>query len=664
MNKSRSLALSLLFLSLIILLVVGGHPGNNQVETSAQAEFVPNEVLVKFKKDVGRVLIQQGIDLVHGRIITYLGREISPWEWDAWTPALNSFLGDPDLFHVIVPDFIGTEQAIYLFSLNPNVEYAEKNAIRYPTAVYPNDPRFDKLWGLFNRGQTGGTIGADINAPSAWNVFKGSSSIVVAIIDSGVDYNHTDLAPNIWNNTDEIAGNGIDDDSNGYIDDVRGWDFYSNDNNPMDCMEHGTHVAGIIGAKGGNGAGVAGVNWNVKIMPLKVGGCSGSLSDSAIINAITYSTANGANLSNNSYGGAPYSQSLYNAILSAKNGGKLFVAAAGNGSPRDNDANPFYPASYTLDNIIAVLSTDHNDGLPDYSHYGATSVDLGAPGGSGTPFDQNDIYSCKPNQSYQYMAGTSMAAPHVAGVAALVWGCRPDLSWSQVKNAIMSSTDYKSSLSGKCVTQGRLNAYRALTIYPPLWLTAPSNLQGSSDCDSITLTWNDNSTNEQGFVIERKSGPYWYYLDEVGPNVTSYVDSELPCGQLFYYRVYAFNQNGNSLYTLQIGKKTTPCVYCGGGLVLSITPDAATVAQGTKVTYLYTIRNRGGLDLTSVKLIDDQFGAIAEGFSLKSGETKSFMKTAILAKSLINSAEATALLNYEGETHIIRRRAQVRVEVE
>jgi hypothetical protein len=256
-----------------------------------------------------------------------------------------------------------------------------------------------------------------------------------------------------------------------------------------------------------------------------------------------------------------------------------------------------------------------------------------------------------------------MAAPHVAGVAALVWGCRPGLSWSQVKNAIMSSTDYISSLSGKCVTQGRLNAYRALTVYPPLWLNAPTNLQGSPDCDTITLTWNDNSTNEQGFKIERKSGPYWYYLDEVGPNVTSYVDSGLPCGQLFYYRVYAFNQNGNSLYTLQIGKSTTPCAYCGGGLWLSIMPDATIVAQGTKVTYLYTIRNSGGLDLTSVMLIDDQFGAIAEGLSLKNGETKSFIKTATLATSLVNSAELTALLKYEGEIYIIKRKAQARVEV-
>lgn len=663
MNKLRYVAMSFSLLSLILFLFEGRYPGSAQDEPSAQAEFVPGEVLVKFKKDIGRVPIQQGIDLVQGRIITYLGKEISPWEWDTQTPSLRSFLGDPDLFHVRIPDLIGIEQAIYLFSMNPNVEYAEKNAIWYPAIVYPNDSHFGKLWGLFNRGQSGGTTGADINAPSAWNVFKGSSNIIVAIIDSGVDYNHTELAPNIWINTDELPGNGIDDDSNGYIDDVRGWDFYNNDNDPTDCMEHGTHVAGIVGAKGGNGDGVAGVNWNVKLMPLKVGGCTGGFSSSAIVNAITYSTANGANLSNNSYGGPGYSESAYNAILNAKNAGKLFVAAAGNNFPRDNDANPYYPASYTLDNIIAVLATDHADNLPDYSHHGSTSVDLGAPGGSGVPSDQNDIYSCKPNQSYQYMFGTSMAAPHVAGVAALVWGSRPDLSWSQVKNAIMSSTDYKTSLLGKCITQGRLNAYRALTIYPPLWLTAPSNLQGQSDCDSITLTWKDNSTNEQGFKIERKSGPYWSEVGEVGPNVTSYVDSELPCGQLFYYRVYAFNQNGNSLYTPQVGKSTTPCAYCGGGLVLSIVPDATIVAQGTIVTYLFSIRNDGGLDLTSVRLIVDQFGTIGEGFNLKSGETKDFIKTTVLSESLANSAEVTALLNYEGETHMIRRSAQVTVEV-
>lgn len=259
--------ISLLFFSLIFLI------GNiksvaNQEGNALQKEYVPNEVLVKFKKDVLKYYNQEVINSiisVQGKIITYLGKEISPFVWDRADLSLRSFRLDPDLFHIKVPETIGTEQAIYILNQNPNVEYAEKNGI-YHVFEKPTDPDYEEhQWAL---GES--TIDADIDAPEAWDIFTGSSDIVVALIDSGANYNHDDLEANIWINEGEIPGNDIDDDNNGYKDDVHGYDFVSGDGDPMDDLGHGTHIAGIVGAEANNGEGIAGVNWNVKIMMLKI----------------------------------------------------------------------------------------------------------------------------------------------------------------------------------------------------------------------------------------------------------------------------------------------------------------------------------------------------------------------------------------------------------
>lgn len=553
------LSISLIFLFVSIKSVA------TQERNVLQEDYVPNEVLVKFKKDVSRYFIREAINSVQGKIITYLGKEISTSVWDSSDLSLRSFRLDPDLLHIKVPEAIGTEQAIYLLNQNPNVEYAEKNGILH-MVIEPDDPYFEDQyqWGLHNTGQEGGKVDADIDAPEAWDIFTGSSDIVVAVIDTGVDYGHIDFKDlegnmvNIWTNEDEIPYNNIDDDNNGFKDDIHGWDFVKDDNTPEDINGHGTHVAGIIGAATNNDEGIAGVNWNVKIMVLKALRDNASLDAAAAAQAIDYATENDAHLSNNSWGSGTNYGTIYAAIGRARDAGKLFIAAAGNYQEGlkwyDNDIKPVYPSSHDLDNIISVAATNRNDNRWSKSHYGAYSVDLGAPG--------EEIYGTLPNDDYGSYNGTSMAAPHVAGVAALVWGHRPYLSWWQVKTTIMDSVDPLSSLSGKVRSGGRLNAYNALTTPTPDLPAAPSNLYSFPDCYEIRLTWQDNSDNEDGFKIYRKFGNKWFWLGWVGPNVTTWTDTELLCGELYCYYVRAYNQDGISTKTLSKCDKTTPCYYC------------------------------------------------------------------------------------------------------
>ena len=258
----------------------------------------------------------------------------------------------------------------------------------------------------------------------------GSSSVVVAVIDTGVDYNHVDLAANIWTNPGEIAGNGIDDDGNGFVDDVHGYDFANNDGNPMDDNGHGTHVAGTIAAVGNNSLGVTGVAWSTSIMPLKFLSANGSGYLSDAVEAINYATMMrtryGVNVrvDNNSWGGGGFSSAMQSAIQAANDAGILFVAAAGN-SGTNNDASPQYPANYDSPNVISVAATDQNGQLASFSNYGATTVDLAAPGVS--------IYSTTPNNTYSTYSGTSMATPHVSAVAALAWALNPDATVAEVR---------------------------------------------------------------------------------------------------------------------------------------------------------------------------------------------------------------------------------------
>ena len=326
----------------------------------------------------------------------------------------------------------------------------------------PNDPSFTSQWAFNNTGQNGGTAGADIRLPAAWNVSTGTGNTIVAVIDTGIDYRHPDLAPNLWQNPGEIPGNGIDDDGNGFVDDRIGANFVDNNGDPYDTNSHGTHVAGIIGAKGGNAIGVAGIDWNVRIMALKFIGPNGGFTSDAV-RAMNYAVTNGAKIINNSWGGGGYDAATSAAIVRARNAGVIVVNAAGNNGS-DNDQSAFYPANYITqsDNVITVAATDSQDKLSSYSNFGRTTVTLGAPG--------TDILSTLPNNRYGSYSGTSMATPMVSGALALLWDQHPTWNYQQIIAKLKSSVDVLPSLTGKTITGGRLNVAKLLdapTVSPP-----------------------------------------------------------------------------------------------------------------------------------------------------------------------------------------------------
>ena len=389
--------------------------------------------------------------------------------------------------HWRLPPGLTADRAMSRLRGNPHIEYAEPNYLVHATRI-PNDPRFGELYGLRNTGQTGGTAGADIGAASAWDVSTGSRSVVVAVIDSGVDHTHPDLAQNVFNNTGEIPGNGLDDDVNGFVDDVRGWDFVNDDNDPYDDAGHGTHVAGTIGALGDNAVGVVGVAWDVSILPIKFLSSTGTGTTADAIAAVEYATLMGADITNNSWGGGGFSQALLDAINDSGDAGILFVAAAGNNG-LNTDVYPHYPASYTAASIVSVAATDHNDQLAGFSNFGPASVDLAAPGVA--------ILSTLPNGGYGLGDGTSMATPHVAGAASLIRAAAPGIGVAEIKQALLSSIDPIPGLAGLMVTGGRLNAFLPIAtpddVAPDEVVDLATEAPGG---DSIGLIW--SATGDDG----------------------------------------------------------------------------------------------------------------------------------------------------------------------
>ncbi|MDA3898362.1 MAG: S8 family serine peptidase [Desulfobacteraceae bacterium] len=353
-----------------------------------EKDYVPNEVLVRFHDWVD----EKDKAAIRGQLSARLIKTIKSIQVEYWR----------------LPETEFTKEAIEYLRKMPEIESAEPNYLYKPKAL-PNDPEFSKLWYLKNNGQNvggvAGTAGADIAATTAWDIEKGSKDIIIAVIDSGVAFDHPDLINNTWKNPNEIPNNGIDDDNNGYIDDIHGWDFVNDDANPSDYSKdvygngHGTHVAGIIAAKGNNGVGITGVMWNAQIMPLQVFDLfeastfyESIIQEINLLSAIEYAVINGANIINLSLGSTSFIQYEYNILNYANSNGVLVIASAGNEN-KNNDVSPSYPASYDLPNIISVAATNEKDELAAYSNYGTTSVDIAAPGGN---YVYPNIYSTAP----------------------------------------------------------------------------------------------------------------------------------------------------------------------------------------------------------------------------------------------------------------------------
>jgi len=438
----------------LVLLVPGGSWATEKESVDPYGRrIVAGELLVKMRDD---------LILPHSRG----GRlsALSSTHQVAGTQLKRAYSTFPNLALVAVDEEASMEAAIAAYKKSGLVESVSYNYIR-TAYVLPDDALLEdgKQWGIENGGQLGGIEGSDVSADEAWDIANDASGIIVAILDSGIRYTHEDLAANMWVNPGEIPDNGIDDDGNGYIDDVHGINTVGIDGertpetegDPMDDLGHGTHVAGIVGAVGNNGVGITGVAWNVQLMGLKFLDSQGEGSDADAIECINYAREQGAHIVNSSWGGLDFNPLLGDAIEEANEAGIYFVAAAGNESS-NNDDQPNYPSSYAYPNVVSVTATDKRDGFATFANYGETEVELAAPGvGIHSTYVNSDT-------SYRALSGTSMATPFVSGALALLITQFPEEPMATILNRLYSSTDTLESLARRCRVGGRLNLERAL----------------------------------------------------------------------------------------------------------------------------------------------------------------------------------------------------------
>jgi len=471
---------------------------------------VPGEILVRFRSE------SKGQRLGRQLLFEKTGRQI-PLLIEAINPAFEIVEG----LRVAKVNPADTSKAIEALRTRSDVIYAEPNFIR-KALIAPNDLRYPQMWGFNNTGQPStfggnpGTPGNDIRAEQSWNITTGSRSVVVGVVDSGIDINHEDLHDNIWVNPGEVPGNGIDDDGNGFVDDVNGWDFAHNDATVFDYTEpsyppstnyagdvddHGTHVAGTIGATGNNAKGVVGVNWQVSLMSLKFLTEGGVGSSADLLKALAYANAmrqlwvssggtKGANIQilNNSYGGDEFSQAELDAIRALSDGGILFVVAAGN-EGLSNDLFPTYPANYISPNVISVAASAGGGTRAFFSNYGEATVNVTAPG--------EYILSTTPKNTYEFFSGTSMAAPHVSGSAALLCALSPSITLQKLRSVMMYSgyvAPWQYQYVYPISTGRAIDAGKALQSVSSPDVTAPGvvnslNVHISDTFPSYTLGW-------------------------------------------------------------------------------------------------------------------------------------------------------------------------------
>jgi subtilisin family serine protease len=428
---------------------------------NTSVECIPGEIIVKLKKDA--TLSRASLAILNEKHKVYALEKVFP-------NAEDTILDN--IYLLLVPKGSNILSIVSEYASCPDVVYVEPNGVARTCGI-PNDEQFSNQWSLQNTGQviriqkqlgkitirshTSGTRDADIDAPETWDIETGDPNVVIAILDTGVDYTHPDLAANIWNNTDEIPKNGIDDDANGFIDDVMGWDFVYHDNDPKDGLGHGTACAGIAGAVSNNGIGIAGVCWNCTIMPVQVMNKTGSGYWTDIANGITYAADNGADVISMSFGSESVPNILLDAVNYAYSNGVFLCASVGN----HDEPIELYPAAY--ENVTAIAMTDLHDKRSHFLTFGSNYgewVDIAAPGS--LIYSTSPTYYISPyvRPSYDSWSGTSFATPMVAGVAALLLSKDPSLTPDEVKALLCNNVDpYHSN---KYIGTGRLNAYKAL----------------------------------------------------------------------------------------------------------------------------------------------------------------------------------------------------------